>query len=75
MSRVLIVDDQEAVRTALTLLFELQGTAAITASTAAQALELVRTADVGVVVQDMNLSQSTTSGAERLGIELERRPK
>jgi DNA-binding NtrC family response regulator len=68
MSKVLIVDDQEAVRTALTLLFELQGVAAITASTAAQALELVRTADVGVVVQDMNLSQSTTSGADGIAL-------
>src|SRR5262245_39395788 len=68
MSKVLVVDDQEAVRTALTLLFDLHGMPAVAASNAAEALELVRTADIGAVVQDMNLKESTTSGQDGIAL-------
>src|SRR5215510_13384372 len=68
MSKILVVDDQEAVRTALGLLFELHGLEVIAASTAEQALDAVRTADVGVVIQDMNLAQNTTSGQEGIAL-------
>lgn len=68
MPHVLVVDDQEAVRTALTLLFELNGFEVLSASTATEALHHVRASDVGVVVQDMNFSQNTTSGEEGIAL-------
>ncbi len=66
--QVLVVDDQEAVRTALELLFELEGLECLTARTPDEAVDLVRLEDVGVVVQDMNFAKNTTSGEE--GVEL-----
>ncbi|MBK7584668.1 MAG: sigma-54-dependent Fis family transcriptional regulator [Myxococcales bacterium] len=71
MAKVLVVDDQEAVRTALSLLFDLHGLEVLAVPTAEAALEAVRTADIGVVVQDMNLAASSTSGAD--GIDLFRK--
>ena len=62
--KVLIVDDQEAVRTALSLLLELNGMQCLTAPSPEQALDLIRTEDVGVVIQDMNFTKDTTSGEE-----------
>lgn len=64
MPKVLIVDDQEAVRTALSVLFEVHDLEVLCAGSPEEALSLVRQADVGVVVQDMNFTQSTTSGEE-----------
>jgi DNA-binding NtrC family response regulator len=64
MSKVLVVDDQEAVRAALKVLLELNDFAVLTAATGDEALALIRTDDVGVVVQDMNFSQDQTSGKE-----------
>ncbi len=64
----LLVDDQQAVRTALAVLLDLHGIACLEAASPEEALELVRGEDVGVVIQDMNFSKDTTSGAE--GIEL-----
>jgi DNA-binding NtrC family response regulator len=68
MPKVLVVDDQEAVRTALSLLFELNGIEVLSVASPREALDAVRTADVGLVIQDMNFSQNTTSGEE--GIQL-----
>jgi DNA-binding NtrC family response regulator len=62
--KVLVIDDQEAVRTALTVLLELHGLECLTASSPAEALAAVRADDVGCVIQDMNFSKDTTSGAE-----------
>src|SRR5689334_4616267 len=62
--KVLVIDDQEAVRTALTVLLELHGLECLTASSPEEALAAVRTEDVGCAIQDMNFSQDTTSGAE-----------
>ena len=62
--KVLIVDDQEAVRTALGLLLELSGLQVLTAQGPDQALDAIREEDVGVVIQDMNFSKDTTSGDE-----------
>ena len=66
--KVLVVDDQEPVRLALSMLFELHGLGVITAATTADALCAVREADVGVVVQDMNFSHNTTSGDEGIAL-------
>ncbi len=64
MSKVLVIDDQEAVRMALKVLLELNDFGVLTAVTPDEALALIRTEDVGVVVQDMNFSQDQTSGRE-----------
>jgi len=64
MSKVLVIDDQEAVRMAVKVLLELNDVAVLTAATPEEGLALIRTDDVGVVVQDMNFSQDQTSGAE-----------
>src|SRR6185369_6360758 len=64
MLKVLIVDDQPAVRSALETLFELNDLPAVPVSTPEEALNLLATEDIGVVVQDMNFTQEQTSGAE-----------
>ncbi|HWO12058.1 MAG TPA: sigma-54 dependent transcriptional regulator [Polyangiaceae bacterium] len=64
MTRVLVVDDQQAVRTALVVLLELHGIGCLEAASPEDALDLIRREDVGVVIQDMNFSKDTTSGAE-----------
>jgi len=66
--RALLVDDQNAVRTALAVLLDLHGIQCFEAASPAEALDLVRQEDVGVVIQDMNFSKDTTSGEE--GVEL-----
>jgi len=64
MPKILIVDDQSAVRTALEVLFQVHGLETLAASSPEQALALVESEDVGVVVQDMNFSKDNTSGRE-----------
>jgi len=61
---ILIIDDQAAVRGALELLCEVHGLSCLSAATPAQALELIRREDIGLVIQDMNFSDGETSGAE-----------
>ncbi|HET9956212.1 MAG TPA: sigma-54 dependent transcriptional regulator [Polyangiaceae bacterium] len=66
MQKVLVVDDQEAVRTALQVLLDVHDIPCVTASTPEAALSLVRTEDLGAVIQDMNFGAGTTSGQEGL---------
>jgi DNA-binding NtrC family response regulator len=66
--KVLVVDDQPAVRTALSLLVDVHDVSCAAASTPAEALEIIANDDIGVVVQDMNYAGDTTSGRE--GVEL-----
>lgn len=68
MLKVLVVDDQDAVRTALSVLFEVHEIPCIGASSPEEALRLVRTEDVGVVIQDMNFRAGTTSGQEGIAL-------
>ncbi|HVV16073.1 MAG TPA: sigma-54 dependent transcriptional regulator [Polyangia bacterium] len=60
--KVLIVDDQAAVRESLQVLFELHGLEPLLAASPDEALDLVASEDVGVVVQDMNFTQHDTTG-------------
>lgn len=60
--KVLIVDDQAAVRESLQVLFDLHDLQTLTATTPDEALDLVASEDVGVVVQDMNFTQHDTTG-------------
>lgn len=64
MARVLIVDDNQGVLDALSLMLELDGLEAVTAGAPAQALEQVRKGGVDLVIQDMNFSADTTTGDE-----------
>lgn len=62
--KILLVDDQPAVLAALELLFDVHGFETVTARTPEQALELVRSDELGVVLQDMNFHRDATSGEE-----------
>ena len=62
--KVLIVDDQPAVLAALELLFDVHGFQTLAARTPERALELVRSEELGVVLQDMNFHRDATSGEE-----------
>ena len=62
--KVLIVDDQPAVLAALELLFDVHGFQTLVARTPEQALELIRSEELGVVLQDMNFHRDATSGEE-----------
>jgi DNA-binding NtrC family response regulator len=64
MLKVLIIDDQPAVRTALETLFEVHGLPAVSVASPDEALDLLATEDIGAVVQDMNFTQENTDGAE-----------
>ena len=66
--KVLIVDDQVAVRESLQVLFELHGLEPLTATTPDEALDLVASEDIGVVVQDMNFTQHDTTGASGVAL-------
>lgn len=64
MLKVLIIDDQPAVRTALETLFEVHGLEVVSVSSPDEGLHLLATEDIGAVVQDMNFTQENTDGAE-----------
>src|SRR5262245_14732534 len=66
--QILIVDDQSAMRGALELLCDVHGLSAVSAASADRALELIRSEDIGLVIQDMNFSDGATSGAEGLAL-------
>jgi DNA-binding NtrC family response regulator len=64
MPKILIVDDNAAVRGALGLLFRLHDLEPVVAGSPEEALAIVAREEVAVVVQDMNFRRDTTSGAE-----------
>jgi DNA-binding NtrC family response regulator len=68
MPKILIVEDQPAVATALQVLFEIRGVACILARDPAEALRVLEgdadAQEIGVVIQDMNFSPEATSGEE-----------
>jgi DNA-binding NtrC family response regulator len=66
--RVLVVDDQPAVVTALGVLFDLHGIANVGVGSPDEARRIVSTETLGAVVMDMNFSPHVTSGEE--GVEL-----
>jgi DNA-binding NtrC family response regulator len=70
MLKVLVVDDQASVRTALEVLFDLNEIPVALAGSPEEALKIVAEEDVGLVIQDMNFRRDTTSGVE--GVELMR---
>ena len=68
MLKILIVEDQPAVVTALELLFDLRGYETVAARGADEALDILDQQPIGVVIQDMNFTANATSGEE--GVEL-----
>jgi DNA-binding NtrC family response regulator len=62
--KVLIIDDQPAVRTALETLFEIHGLEVVSVSSPQEGLHLLASEDIRAVVQDMNFTQENTDGAE-----------
>jgi DNA-binding NtrC family response regulator len=62
--KILIVDDQPAVLAALEVLFDVHGFQTLVARTPDEALSLVRSEELGVVLQDMNFHRDATSGEE-----------
>jgi DNA-binding NtrC family response regulator len=66
--RILVIDDNEAVRTAFEVLLSLHGAQVVGAPSPAAGLELLQAGSFALVIQDMNFHREATSGAE--GIEL-----
>ena len=62
--KVLVVDDEPAVRNALSVLLEVHGISHVTAASPDEAIEIVRGGSVGVVLQDMNFGPEKTSGEQ-----------
>jgi DNA-binding NtrC family response regulator len=71
MSNLLVIDDNRAVATALDLLFHLEGWRTVSAGSPEEGLALLRGGRIDLVLQDMNFTADTTSGAE--GAQLFRR--
>src|SRR5688572_30710125 len=71
--RLLVIDDNEAVRTALEMLLSLHGLQVATAISPFEAIKVLGKTEIDLVVQDMNFTRDTTSGEE--GIELFHRIK
>ncbi len=68
MPTILVIDDNKAVQTALSVLFSLHHIEVITADSPDDGLTTIKSTAVDLVVQDMNFTRDTTSGEE--GIEL-----
>jgi DNA-binding NtrC family response regulator len=64
MPTVLIIDDNAAVGIALDVLFSLHDIASLRAASPEEGLAILERAPVDLVIQDMNFTADTTSGAE-----------
>ncbi|MCL1041711.1 sigma-54 dependent transcriptional regulator [Shewanella marisflavi] len=64
MDTILIVDDNQAVCSALSLMLELNGFKTLSCFSPDEALTLVAEQEIALVIQDMNFTQDTTSGEE-----------
>ncbi|MBB1402695.1 sigma-54 dependent transcriptional regulator [Pseudoalteromonas sp. SG45-1] len=62
--KILIVDDNQAVLDALSLLLEIHDFSVVTATNPFDALQIVRYQRIELVIQDMNFTSDTTSGEE-----------
>ncbi len=65
---VLVVDDNDAVRTAFDVLLSLHGLRVMTAKTPADAVDVVTTGQPDLVIQDMNFRRDATSGEEGVAL-------
>jgi DNA-binding NtrC family response regulator len=67
-SSILVIDDNDGVRTALDVLMSLHGARVLGAASPAQGLDTLEKEPVDLVIQDMNFRREATSGEE--GIQL-----
>jgi DNA-binding NtrC family response regulator len=67
-SVILVIDDNDAVRTALDILLSLHGARVLGAASPLEGLEILGQEPVDLVVQDMNFRREATSGEE--GVQL-----
>lgn len=63
-AQVLVVDDNQGIRTALSLLLEVHSIPFLCVDTPEAALQAVFEENIGVVIQDMNYSRDTVGGEE-----------
>jgi DNA-binding NtrC family response regulator len=68
MPTILIIDDNDAVRTALDVLLSLQGHRILTAETPEHGLRMLAEHAIDLVVQDMNFKKEDTSGHEGVAL-------
>ncbi|MBQ4844643.1 sigma-54 dependent transcriptional regulator [Pseudoalteromonas sp. MMG005] len=68
MDKILIVDDNQAVLDALSLLLEIHGYDVVTAVSPFDAEQIIRYQKVSLVMQDMNFTADTTSGEEGIAL-------
>ena len=64
MDKILIIDDNQAVLDALSLLLEIHGYDVVTAQSPFEAEQIVRYQRIALAIQDMNFTADTTSGEE-----------
>ncbi len=64
MANILIIDDNDAVCTALKTLFVLQGYQAVAVADEAQALSYLKAHQVDLILQDMNFAKGEMTGAQ-----------
>src|ERR1700722_10025412 len=64
----LVVDDNEAVRTAFDVLLSLHGARVVGAATPAEGLGALKACPVDVVIQDMNFRREATGGEEGIAL-------
>jgi len=65
---ILVIDDNDAVRTALDVLLSLEGATVEGAATPAAGLERLARGDIDLVIQDMNFRREATSGEEGVAL-------
>jgi len=65
---ILVIDDNEAVRTALEVLLSLEGAKVEEAATPADGLERMSKGGIDLVIQDMNFRREATSGEEGIAL-------
>jgi DNA-binding NtrC family response regulator len=65
---VLVIDDSEAVRTALEVLLSMHGARVVGADSAAAGLDTLAREPVDLVIQDMNFRREATSGEEGISL-------
>jgi DNA-binding NtrC family response regulator len=64
----LVIDDNEAVRTAFDVLLSLHGARVVAAATPAEGLGALQACPVDVVIQDMNFRREATGGEEGIAL-------
>ena len=64
MAKILVIDDNDAVLTALFTLFRLEGYQVLTATDPTQALALLQAEPVDLILQDMNFAKGEMTGSQ-----------